>query len=99
MIRKIRFRQEAESELKDALDWYEACAAGLGTEFLKALDSCLARISHQPKSYPLVHGQARRALFRHFPYGLIYREDADGILIIACHHQRQRPERWRKRLS
>jgi plasmid stabilization system protein ParE len=99
VIRTIKFRQDAENELKDARDWYESCAEGLGIEFLKALDTCLNAVSQHPTSYPRVHGQTRRALFRHFPYSLVYRVEGDDILVIACHHHRQRPERWRKRLD
>lgn len=87
---KIRFRQEAELELQDALAWYEHCTAGLGGRFLEALDDCLDRIVRFPQAYPLVRGQARRALLQQFPYSLVFLIEADGILIISCRHFRQR---------
>ncbi|MFC5696932.1 type II toxin-antitoxin system RelE/ParE family toxin [Pseudomonas sp. GCM10022186] len=89
----------SRAELQSARDWYEACAEGLGVEFLNSLDSCLSAVSHNPASYPVVHGKVRRAPFRRFPYSLIYRIESDGILVIACHHHRQRPERWHERLG
>lgn len=88
---KVRFRQDAEYELNEALEWYEACAAGLGAQFLRALDDCLEGIMRFPRAYPIVHGQARRALLRQFPFSLVFHIEADGILIVSCRHFRQRP--------
>lgn len=88
---KIRFRPEAENELKEARDWYAACTPGLGVDFLRALDACLENICAYPQAHPLVHGQIRRALFRQFPYSLTFRVETDGILVISCRHYRQKP--------
>lgn len=88
---KIRFRQDAVHELQDTLEWYEACATGVGTQFLRALDDCLEGIAQFPQAYPVVRGQARRALLRQFPYSLIFHIEADSILIISCRHYRRRP--------
>jgi plasmid stabilization system protein ParE len=48
MTRRIVFRPEAETELTEAVDWYEARSQGLGAEFLRALDAVLAQVQRQP---------------------------------------------------
>lgn len=42
MTRRLIFRPEAETELTEAVDWYEARSLGLGAEFLRALDAVIA---------------------------------------------------------
>ncbi len=39
MTRRLVFRPEAETELTEAVDWYEARSLGLGAEFLRSLDA------------------------------------------------------------
>lgn len=95
---RILLRPEAEAELHEAVDWYEARSAGLGSEFLRAVDAALAAIKRNPLAYPVVFGAARRALLRRFPYSVIYTVSGGDILIAACMHGRRDPERWRQRL-
>ena len=55
----IAFRPEAEAELAEAVDWYEARGRGLGAEFLRALDAVLAFVQRNPHAYPIVLAPAR----------------------------------------
>ena len=68
----VAFRREAEAELDEAIDWYEACSGGLGGQFLLAVDAAVARIARDPEAYPIVHRDIRRILFRRFPHALYY---------------------------
>jgi plasmid stabilization system protein ParE len=40
----------------------------------------------------------RRTLVRRFPYGLLYRVEANTILVVAVMHLRRRPGYWRGRV-
>lgn len=53
---------EAEAELDEAFNWYEARVAGLGGEFLRAVRAALAMIRRNPDQCPRVRGDIRRAL-------------------------------------
>jgi len=99
MSRRVRYRPEAATELLEAVDWYEARSPGLGAEFLRSLDGVLATVQRHPLGYPLVFGNARRAMMRRFPYSVIYEPSGDEILIVACIHGRRDPQRWQKRTS
>lgn len=94
----VRFRREAEAELTEAVEWYEARARGLGAEFLRAVEASVAAIQRNPTRNPLVLGAARRAALRRFPYSLVYLPSDGQILIVACVHTRRDPQRWRGRL-
>ncbi len=98
MTRRIVFRPEAETELTEAVDWYEARSQGLGAEFLRALDAVLAQVQRHPTLYPIVFGNARRATLRRFPYSVIYVVRDDELLIAACIHSRRDPKRWQERI-
>ena len=52
MTRHIVFRPEAETELAEAVDWYEARSQGLGAEFLRSLDAVIAHMQRHPTLYP-----------------------------------------------
>jgi plasmid stabilization system protein ParE len=98
MTRRIVFRPETETELAEAVEWYETRGGGLGAEFLRSLDAVLAHVQRDPAHYPIIFGEARRAVLRRFPYNLIYVERGDEILIAACVHGRRDPRRWQKRI-
>ena len=40
---KLIVRPEAEEELIEAIDWYEARNPGLGGDFLRCVDACFQR--------------------------------------------------------
>jgi plasmid stabilization system protein ParE len=95
--RRLLFRPEAAEELADAYEWYEARVEGLGSEFVRAVDSCLASIERGPYVYPIIHKEIRRALLRRFPYGIFYIFNDIEIVILACFHVRRDPRKWKKR--
>ena len=41
---RLIIRPEAESELLDAIDWYEARSTGLGSELLRCIDAWFQRV-------------------------------------------------------
>ena len=72
MIYKLIIRPEAEAELEEAFVWYEQQVAGLGSQFLLALDATINSLRRNPFQCPVVHKQVRRALVRRFPYQVCY---------------------------
>jgi plasmid stabilization system protein ParE len=95
--RRLVFRPQAEREINEAADWYEDQGAGLGAEFLRVLEDCIASVERNPHQYPRVHGEVRRAPLRRFPYGLIYRVYEAEVVIVACIHARRDPKHWQGR--
>ena len=95
---EVLLRPEAEADVRDAYQWYEAQDAGLGEEFLRAVDARLAAIQRNPFSYAAVHRDVRRGMLRRFPYGIFYFVEADRIVVLACFHVRRDPRQWQDRL-
>jgi toxin ParE1/3/4 len=65
-------RPEAEAEIAEAYDYYEAVSEGLGSAFLLAVEACLDSIQRSPEMYAAFYKDIRRGLLRRFPYGIFY---------------------------
>jgi len=95
---KVRFLSLAQSEVDDAVAWYNNQADGLGLDFLDELDRSLRRALEYPLACPEIVSGLRRCLFARFPFGLIYGMENDSIVIVAVAHLHREPRYWADRL-
>jgi plasmid stabilization system protein ParE len=89
--------REAEIDLAEAVDYYEAQLSGLGHEFVAAVEQQLERIVENPAMYQVLHRGVRRAVMRRFPYGVFYLVE-EAVVVLAIEHQARDPEHWKQRL-
>ena len=102
MTRPFRTEPEASAELGQAALWYESQRAGLGGEFLEAVDVALSYIARWPHAGVRVPDvpldlPVRRVPVRRFPYHVVYLEMLDAIRILAFAHDRRLPGYWHSR--
>ncbi|MDJ0516861.1 MAG: type II toxin-antitoxin system RelE/ParE family toxin [Trichodesmium sp. MO_231.B1] len=95
---KIIIQPEAEKDLDAAYVWYENSRQELGEEFLNAIDNCLSLIQANPFAYPIIYKQIHRTIVRKFPYGIFYLLKDDAVVVIACLHAKQNPQRLQNRI-
>jgi hypothetical protein len=69
---RYSFHEEAEKELKEALDYYNECQNGLGYEFVEEVCSSIQNILLFPQAWAPLSPNTRRCLTNRFPYGIIY---------------------------
>lgn len=93
----ITVRSEAAADIGEAFLWYERQRAGLGDEFLAAVQSAVGDVAAHPTRYPVIHRDTRRALVHRFPYGIFYRVYGEVVVVVACLHGRRDPRRWGSR--
>jgi plasmid stabilization system protein ParE len=93
----VVFTEAARAELIEAQDWYEGEASGTGRRFRQALDVLVERLSANPRQFPVVFKNVRRALLRRFPYSLFFVLDEQTLLVIACFHASRDPLQWQRR--
>lgn len=94
----VIFTPAARAELIGAQDWYEKEAPGLGSYFRAAIGAVIDRMSANPRQFPVVHKNVRRALLRRFPYALMFVIEADeSLTMIACFHGSRDPANWQNR--
>src|ERR1700750_2514070 len=97
MTRPVIVRPEAAREVQEAFDWYEGRSEGLGLEFLRAADACLAGVQRNPSAFPKVHKEVRRVLMRKFPYALFYLIEDESIVGGSCFYASRDPIDWLRR--
>jgi len=97
-VRQLLVRPAAAADIEEAHLWYEKQRAGLGEEFLDAVDSLLKKIVAHPTAYPLIHREARRALLHRFPYAVFFRVYGETVVVLGCMHGRRNPGRWKARV-
>ena len=95
--RRLVVTSAAATDLTAAHDWYEDQSAGLGAEFLRAVDAVFAAAQRAPATFPTVHGRTRRALLRRVPYGVFFVEADDEVVVLAVVHGRRHPRVWQSR--
>jgi plasmid stabilization system protein ParE len=83
--------------LIEAQDWHEGEVAGLGRRFRQAIEALIERMSDNPRQFPTIFKNVRRALVRRFPYSLFFVVDGDALIVIACFHSSRDPAHWQKR--
>lgn len=97
-MRSLVVRPDAEIDITDAALWYEAQSQGLGSDFLRSVDACLADVARAPQRFPVVHRNMRRVLLRRFPYGVFFVDSDDAVEVVACLHARRDQRQWSERL-
>ena len=70
----------------------------MGRRFRTSVDATIERITANPRQFPMIYKNGRRALLRRFPYALKFVIEADETLtVIACFHGSRDPTHWQKR--
>ncbi|MEY4028458.1 MAG: hypothetical protein RLZZ329_2178 [Pseudomonadota bacterium] len=95
----VRLLPAAQVELDEAIHWYAQQAPGLGDSFLVEFLRTLQLIERHPTGWHPLSSQTRRCRLRRFPYGVIYSQDEQGILIVAVAHLHRRPAYWQCRVN
>ncbi|NLV30521.1 MAG: type II toxin-antitoxin system RelE/ParE family toxin [Acidobacteria bacterium] len=96
---KVQILSTAESELRQAVDFYNDQREGLGFEFASEVKQTIGRIVHFPGAWTPLSIRTRRCRTRRYPYGVVYQIRDDCILVVAIMHFRRHPDAWKSRLA
>lgn len=104
MSSEKREHPAALQELHEAAFWYDEREAGLGNDFLDAIDGAIKQIVEWPNSAPVLTNGTRTPTIRHlsvevFPYRVVYFVTDRDIVIVAYAHERREPNYWHRRLG
>ena len=97
-MKQVVFHVEAEKELIASAEYYENRQTHLGTRFLLSIQESIAHIILNPRIYQKCLDEIRKCRVHTFPYGIIYEEFPDRIVIYAIVHLKRKPGYWKKRL-
>lgn len=96
---RLVIQPEAEEEVAEAAQWYEAREPGLGREFLRAFRAVIAVLRRTPFHYQVLQADARRVIMRRFPYMIIYEIHDTVVVVHACFHTARDPREWQERIG
>src|SRR5438874_11168581 len=94
---EIRFLPGADADYGEALAWYANRSDRAAAGFERAIDRALRQIADAPARWPLCDDRHRFHLLKRYPYSIVYRAEADGILVVAVAHGRRHPDYWTRR--
>lgn len=94
MALPVVYRRKVGRDLAGAYGWYEEQRAGLGEEFLAAVDATFDAIERVPEMFRRVHGEVRRANVSRFPYAVFYRIDPKCVVVLTVLHTARDPKLW-----
>lgn len=97
MARRLVVQPQSDLDIQAAAVWYEDQRAGLGMRFLDELDVIFRRIEDNPRQFPRIDSNVRRALLRHFPYGVYFIDDSNALAVLAVLHLHREPDMWKSR--
>lgn len=86
---RLVIRPRAETDLREAHDWYESQRAGLGEEFVSEIEAALRALVWAPQRYTVYYRGFRRVFVRRFPYKLFYRLEDDRVILFRILHARR----------
>lgn len=92
------FLPPAEIEGEEASHFYDARVPGLGSAFSSAVEAAVAEICEHPGRWPVIYGNVRRRTLARFPYGVLYREEDNQVIIVAVMHLHRDPKYWIDRI-
>ncbi len=96
---QVSFLAPAETELTDAISYYNMQSEGLGYEFAAEVKRTIGRIIQYPEAWTKLSKRSRRCRTNRFPYGIIYQMREKTLLIVAVMHLSREPHAWESRLS
>ena len=96
-MKDLIIHADAETELEEAIAWYEDKQKGLGLRLEQEVRKLLNSIQAAPKLGSPWGRRFRVRKVHDFPYVIYYRETSTMIWISAVAHERRRPGYWGSR--
>jgi plasmid stabilization system protein ParE len=96
---KYSFHPLARQEFIDAIDYYNESQEALGLTFAEEVYKAIQLILQFPQAWSQFSKNTRRCIINRFPYGIIYKEIKNEILIISVMHLNREPVYGHKRMK
>ncbi|MEX0775833.1 MAG: type II toxin-antitoxin system RelE/ParE family toxin [Phycisphaeraceae bacterium] len=97
-MKRIIIHPAAESELEEAVAYYQGRGAGLGLEFHAEIEAAIQLIRQQPDvGAPYGRRGHRKYVLRRFPYLVFYLDLGQALGVVAVAHQKRRSGYWLSR--
>ncbi len=96
---KLLINPFAELDLQLAKEWYNLQKEELGNEFIQEITTTLTRIKLNPKQFPKIRRDIRKAIVNRFPFGIFFVVHSNTINVFAVFHNSRNPIKWEGRMN
>lgn len=97
-MKPVQFLQSAHRDIRREKSYYRNIDPELARRFQSAVELAVKAIASQPLAMQILDHEVRRWPLETFPHGVLYRDDAGFILVLAVFHPSQAPRRWLERV-
>ncbi len=94
---QARFLEEAEAEFLKEVNFYASMQASGAERFRAAIEEATARALAFPMAGLSYLARTRRVFVKGYPFFVVYRPHATGIVVFAVVHESRRPGYWMDR--
>lgn len=98
MTWKLDVDVRALADLEEIRDYYESARAGLGDEFIDAMESMFEKLTWNPQMYAAGFRGVRATKHPRFPHVIRDRIRKDIVEVFAVMHGSRRTSAWMSRL-
>ena len=91
-------KPEAESDIFQAVEWYESRQLNLGIRFLDHIEKLYSSLEINPYIFPEKYASVRQAPLKYFPYVVLYKIESRKVFVLAVFNCRQNPLKKKPRL-
>jgi plasmid stabilization system protein ParE len=85
-MRKLILEAEADRDIEEAHDWYEAQEAGVGVDFELKLNEAFNWIVRNPNLCREVRPKVRKHLMKVYPFAIFFKLGSDELRVFAVIH-------------
>jgi plasmid stabilization system protein ParE len=97
MRRSVGFHPAAQQDADEAAAWYAERSVRAAVRFLDELDRVTELIANSPDKFQVFDADLRRAVFRRFPFYIVFRAEDLKVVVLAVAHGKRRPRFWHNR--
>jgi len=90
--------QATFQELADAIAYHNSESLGLGYEFADEILRTIDRVAMMPNARPVLSERTRRCIARRFPYGTVYEQRPEKLILVSVMHLHRNPNSWKNNL-
>ena len=96
-MKRLRLDSAARTELLHEVRYYETVRAGTGRRFREAVDVAFDKIRRSPQTGKPEELGCRRVRVKGFPFAIVFRLQAEEIVVFAVRNDARRPDYWLQR--
>jgi len=98
-LKPVEYLPGARLDVEESAVWYEEREAGVGDRFQAAVKMTERKVRRNPLLGAPHRRNTRKWRVTRFPHSMIYREEAERIVVVAVAHAKRREAYWDDRLD